>query len=55
MGFTQKYELRFPLRIKMNSKAINKLDCAVNLTSFKNFSQQEMKNYSRLYAHLGVL
>ena len=36
--------------IKVNSKAINKFD--KNLTSFKNFSQKELKNCSRLYARL---
>ena len=38
----------------MNSKAINKLACVINLINFKNLSQYEMKNCSGLYAHLDV-
>ena len=30
----------------------NKKDCVINLISFRNFLQEEMKNCSRLYAHL---
>ena len=52
-GFLGIQETCLRLRVKMNSKAISKSDCVINLISFKNFSQ-EMKHCSRYYAHLDV-